>query len=316
MHITNSQVAEILSMPSCIEVMKELFSFDMGEDLINPLRTKMDLPGPIKGLLGLMPAFIKPYNIMGVKILSVFADNYKIGISSHQGIIHLFETKTGKLLASIDADELTATRTAAVSALVTDFLAIEKAATLCIIGSGQQARKHMEAMFAVRDINKVNVWGTDTAGVKNFIAEVKLNYKADFRIYNSANDAAIGADIICTVTSSKQPLLSLKYLSPSVHINAVGACTPNSRELETDIIASTRNYVDSYESAVNESGDLLIPANELHRDAATFITGNISQLVSKNSDDEKLKQTVFVSLGLAIEDIAAGYYCYKRIKRN
>lgn len=315
MYIDSSKIKSLLSMKDCINEMQKLFAMNMDEDLINPLRTKMLLSKDDGNLLGMMPAYIKPYNVMGIKALSVFPNNYKNNLGSHQGIIQLFNASNGIPLATIDAEEITAIRTAAVSALVTDNLAVDDAKTLCIIGSGRQATEHLKAILLVRPIKKVHIWSNNFDNAIKFLEVSKKEYNIEFEVFNDISEAVINADIICTVTASKEALIDTKNLSGNVHINAVGACTPKSQELHIDIIKEFEVFVDSYESASNESGAIINTAKYLNVSTTELIKSDINALLN-SSDDYKNRPTVFKSLGLAVEDLAASFFCYKRMMNN
>ncbi|MEP2025215.1 MAG: ornithine cyclodeaminase family protein [Reichenbachiella sp.] len=309
---SSEQIAQLLSMNGCIAAMKELFAMDK-EGLINPLRSKMILPEQPVGILGMMPAYIRTYQIMGIKVLSVFPENYKQGLSSHQGILHLFETKTGKLLASFDADMITAIRTAAVSALMTDLLATENATNLCLLGSGKQAEMHLEAICEVRAIQNVTIWSQNESRAAAFCDKVSSKYKnIKFTVYESVEDATAAADIICTVTAARQPILQDQSLKERVHINAVGACTPDARELASEVVLQADVFVDNYLAATQEAGDLIIPATEEDLAVETLIQADIHELLKDKSLIKASKRTVFKSVGVAIEDLAAAHYCMNK----
>lgn len=310
---SSDQISDLLPMKECISVMKELFSLDK-EELINPLRSKMVLPEQPVGIMGMMPAYIRPYELMGIKVLSVFPENYKKGLSSHQGILHLFETKTGQLLASFDADEITAIRTAAVSGLMTDLLATKKASHLCLLGSGKQAEMHLEAVNEVRTIQQVTIWSQDESHATDFCTKARSSYQnINFNICETVEAATAEADIICTVTAARHPILQNQSLKETVHINAVGACTPDARELASEVVLQGDVYIDNYLAATNEAGDLIIPANEKGLDIASLIKSDIHELLKDSSSDRASKLTIFKSVGVAIEDLAAAYHCYKKL---
>lgn len=309
---SSDQIAELLSMKECIATMKDLFSLDKAA-WINPLRSKMVLPEQPVGILGMMPAYIRPYQIMGIKVLSVFPENYKQGLNSHQGILHLFETKTGGLLASFDADMITAIRTAAVSALMTDLLATKNATNLCLLGSGKQAEMHLEAICEVRVIQNVTIWSQNESRAAAFCDKVSSKYKdIKFTICRSVEDATAAADIICTVTAARQPILQNQSLKERVHINAVGACAPDARELASALILQSEVFVDNYLAATQEAGDLIIPATEEGLEVETLIQADIHELLKDKSLTKASKRTVFKSVGVAIEDLAAAHYCMNK----
>lgn len=297
-------------MAECISVMRDLFLLNPEQDLINPLRPKMMLPNG--GILGMMPAYIRPYNAMGIKVISVYLQNYLQGLSSHQGIVHLFDAENGTLKLSLDADEVTAIRTAAVSALMTDVLALDQAETLCLIGTGVQAITHLEAITLVRPIKKVKVWSPNPVNVQKFIASQSALYALEFEACLSAEAAVREADIVCTLTSSSQPLVFNDWLKAGVHINAVGASTPNYRELAPEVIFATEIFVDNYESACNEAGDLILALGDQEKVRAA-IKADIHEALSNPSLVNKNHKTLFKSLGLAIEDLAVAHFCFQKM---
>ncbi len=297
-------------MSECIAVMRNLFNLDPAKDLINPLRPKMILPNG--GILGMMPAYIRPYGVMGIKVISVYLQNYEKGLSSHQGIIHLFDAENGVLLLSLDADEVTAIRTAAVSALMTDLLAMDEAETLCLIGTGTQAITHLEAIRLVRPIKRVQVWSKNPANVERFVQEQSAHHDIDFIACPSAETAVREADIVCTLTSSSEPLVFNPWLKAGAHVNAVGASTPNYRELAPEVIFDSDVFVDNYESAGNEAGDLILAVGDKSK-VRPLIKGDIHEALTKPGLVDKSCKTLFKSLGLAIEDIAVAHYCWQKL---
>lgn len=297
-------------MSECIAVMRNLFSLDPEKDLINPLRPKMMMPNG--GILGMMPAYIRPYGVMGIKVISIYQQNYEKGLSSHQGIIHLFDAENGMLLLSLDADEVTAIRTAAVSALMTDLLAVDEAETLCLIGTGTQAITHLEAIRLIRPIKRVQVWSKNPVNVERFVQEQSAHHEIDIIACLNAESAVRGADVVCTLTSSSEPLVFHPWLKAGVHINAVGASTPNYRELASEVIFDSEVFVDNYESGCNEAGDLILAVADKSK-VKPLIKADIHEVLTKPGLVDKSRKTLFKSLGLAIEDIAVAYYCWQKI---
>lgn len=290
--------------------MRNLFSLNPEKDLINPLRPKMMLPNG--GILGMMPAYIRPYGVMGIKVISVYLQNYEKGLSSHQGVIHLFDAENGMLLLSLDADEVTAIRTAAVSALMTDLLAEDGAETLCLIGTGTQAITHLEAIRLVRPIKRVQVWSKNPTNVARFVQEQSAHHNVDIIACSSAEAAVREADIVCTLTSSAEPLVFNPWLKAGAHVNAVGASTPNYRELAPEIIFDSDVFVDNYESAGNEAGDLILAVGDKNK-VRPLIKADIHEVLTQPELVDKSRKTLFKSLGLAIEDIAVAHYCWQKI---
>ncbi len=311
LYLNAQEIRATISMKESIRVMQNLFLLDQQSDLINPLRTKMNIPNG--ALMGMMPAYIKPYQVMGIKIICIFPKNKAQGLSSHCGIVHLFDAENGTLKISLDADEVTAMRTAAVSALMTDLLAIDKAEVLALVGSGTQAESHLEAILEIRPIKKVTVWSPTSTNVEAFIERQKKKYNLEFEGCANPKLAVQDADIVCTLTASSEPLLERAWLKAGVHINVVGASTPNARELSSEIILEADLYVDSYDAACIEAGDLILslgsPENIMDK-----ITGDIHETLINKSQIDKNRTSVFKSLGLGIEDVAFAHYCYEKNK--
>jgi len=314
--LNKEEVESILSMQACIGIMSDAFkALESGESL-QPLRSLMRLPTQ-KGLLGMMPGYTGENNIFGIKSISVFPENYKKGISSHQGVILLYEGDSGRLLAVLDAEEITAVRTAAVSAVATDVLARKNASTLAILGAGVQGRQHLKSISLVRAISKVFVWDIVDESTRAYVESESKHTDTEIIGVNSAAEAAAHADIICTVTPSKNPILRRAWVKTGTHINAVGACTPNAQELESILVAQSRLYTDCRESLFNEPGDFLNPKKEglITED---HVLGELGELLTGKVKGREAEEdiTLFKSLGLAIEDLAAGYFVYEKARES
>jgi ornithine cyclodeaminase len=302
-----------LKMGECIELMEEtLLDLARGRAIL-ALRTVTPLYD--NNVLGLMPAFLQDQNIMGAKVISVYPQNYQKKLPSHQGVVMVFDARTGVLRAVVDAEAITAIRTAAVSAVATRALSRQDAHTLCLLGAGVQARTHMEAILAVRPIQAVRVWSNVPEEMLAFADEMESKHGVAVTACLSAREAVDGADIICTVTSSQQPVLMGEWIKPGAHINAVGACTARARELDTRAIVLSSLFVDRRESALHEAGDFLIPLSE---GAVTegHILGELGDLLLKRLPGRQSEKeiTLFESLGLAVEDIAAANRIIENLK--
>lgn len=310
--LNREEVEEILTMKDCIGVMRDAFTALAKGGSYNPLRSIMRLPTK-KGLFGMMPGYTSENDIFGIKAISVFPGNYKEGISSHQGVVLLFEGDHGRLIAVMDAEVITAVRTAAVSALATDVLAKKDSKILAILGAGVQGRRHLESISLVRGIERAYVWDIDDRYSQAYIASESPRYNFDITAAGSAEEAVKDADIICTVTPAKAPILRLKWVKPGAHINAVGACTPDAQEIESGLMAHSSLYTDCRESLFNEPGDFLIPKKE-GLIAEDHVKGELGELIagviSGRASDKEI--TLFKALGLAIDDLAAGYYVYEK----
>ncbi len=310
--VNQEQVGQLLPMRECIDVMERAFTALARGQAVLPLRPTMWLPDK-SGFMALMPSYLGDINAMGLKALSIFPGNEGSAYDSHLGVVLLFETKHGQLLAIMDATSITAIRTAAVSGLATKLLARDDAGDLAILGSGTQARTHLEAMLAVRRLSRVRVYSKHSENAARFAERESKRYGMKIEAMSPASAAVEGADLICVTTSSHDSVLMGEWIAPGAHINAIGAALPTARELDTSAVLKSRLYTDRRESLLSEAGDFIIPKNE---GAVTdaHIVGELSDLVigkvvGRRSRDEI---TLFKSLGLAIEDLAAAQHIYAK----
>jgi ornithine cyclodeaminase len=313
LYISKEEVAQYLSMEKCIALMEEAFTALANGRALQPLRSLMWLPDKT-GLLGMMPAYSADKKMMGIKVISAFSGNKKFGLSSHQGAVLLFDSIYGQPLAIVDGDEITAIRTAAVSGLATKLLGRVESSNLAILGSGTQAQQHVEAMLYVRKINSIKVWSRDYANAAEFAKQVAAKHNINTVAVNDAKDAVTGADIICTTTGSSNPVVQGDWIKKGAHINAVGSCTPNTRELDTAAIVNSKLYTDKYESIFKEAGDFIIPKSEgVINDG--HVKGELGEVLLgiKKGRETNDEITVFKSLGIAIEDIYAASHVYQTI---
>jgi ornithine cyclodeaminase len=274
----------------------------------NPLRRGMLLADG-RGLLGLMPGSTSSPRTLGLKAITVFPGNHGTELDAHQGVVVLFDPENGVPRAILDASEVTALRTAAASGVATRALARDDAADLALLGSGIQARTHLEAMLVARALRRVRVFSPSRARREAFAARESERHGLRVEAVDSARAALDGADLVCTTTSSKVPVLEGGWLAPGCHVNAAGACTKSARELDTEAVRRARVFVDRRESALNEAGDLLIPMAEgaLAPDA---IQGELGEVLLGTCAGRRTRDeiTLFESLGLAVEDLAAAEY--------
>jgi ornithine cyclodeaminase/alanine dehydrogenase-like protein (mu-crystallin family) len=287
-------VRRLLPMGECIDAMADVLAALARERLYNPLRFVVRPPAE-PSLMGLMPAHRAGDSALwSLKALTIFPGNSARGLDSHQGFVALFDGATGEPRAIINAGGITAVRTAAVSGVATRLLAREDAETLAILGTGTQARSHLEAMRAVRGFDRVLAWSASGRSLDG--AESVA----------SAEEAVRDADVVCTVTAAAEPIVRREWLKPGVHVNAVGSSIPTTRELDTATMAAAALFVDRRESTVNEAGDYLFPLREGALNES-HIRAEIGELLigaaEGRRDAEEL--TVFKSLGLAVEDLAA-----------
>ena len=308
--INQSEVPQLLPMRECMAVMAEALKSLARGEVILPLRPVLWLPEKV-GALGMMPAYSGGLQAFGLKVVSVFPGNHGTEYDSHQGAVLLFEAEHGQLLAIIDASSITAIRTAAVSGVATGQLARADAGDLAILGSGVQARTHLEAMLAARNLRRVRVWSRDPEHTRRFAERESRRHNLTIEPVATAKDAVTGADIICTTTSAKEPVLLGEWLAAGAHINAVGSSVPFTRELDTAAVVKSKLFVDRRESTLNEAGDFLFPKKE-GAFGDDHIRGELGEVLLGHSAGRESPEeiTLFKSLGLAVEDLASAHHIY------
>ncbi len=311
--LDSRQVRELLPMPECIELMADSLAALARGEVFQPLRT-IARPPEARGLLGLMPASRSgEHGAFGLKAICVFPGNPTQGKDAHQGAVMLFSRETGELLALMNASEITAIRTAAVSAVATRLLAREDAAQLAIIGAGVQARTHLTALACVRPIKHARVACRNIEHAQQLAVEMQPKFSFPIEPVRTNEEAVRGADLIVTATSSLEPVINKDWISPGAHVNAIGTHSPNSREVDSGTMGVARIFVDRRESAINESGDYLLAAKEGVVTPESIIA-EIGELLigAKAGRSSASEITLFKSLGLAIEDVACADYLFKK----
>jgi ornithine cyclodeaminase/alanine dehydrogenase-like protein (mu-crystallin family) len=293
--LSEHDVEELLTMEECIGVMEDALAALARGEVHNPLRQAIRAPGA-PGLLGLMPAWRgsgTPY--YGLKEVCVFPGNPKRGLDTHLGAVILHSGETGEPLAVINASAVTAIRTAAVSAVATKLLARDDAKVLAILGSGVQARSHRAAIPLVRTIEEIRMCGRG----------------------GNAEEAVRGADIVVTATSSREPVVRREWLSPGVHINAVGSSIAAARELDGATVAAASLFVDRRESTLNESGDYLFAVVDGSIAGPEHIKAELGEILIGTAEGRKSNDeiTLFKSLGLAVEDLASAAFLFEKATR-
>jgi ornithine cyclodeaminase/alanine dehydrogenase-like protein (mu-crystallin family) len=293
--LNEDQVRRHLQMPELIRAMeKALIDFSVGK-VTQPVRSviKVDPPG---GFLGLMPALTP--DGLGLKAVTFYPSNAERGIPTHMATIFLVDPETGTPLAIMDGRLITEMRTAAVSATATKLLAPPESKVLAILGSGVQARSHVQALRLVRQFEEVRVWSPTQEHAKQFADEIGGTAV-------SAEEAVRGADVVVTVTGSKTPVLKGSWLKPGCHVNAIGACRPDWRELDDDAMRTSVVFVDSREGALKESGDVILSGAKIYAELGEALAGKVPTRADET--------TIFKSLGMAVEDIAAARLVYQSV---
>jgi ornithine cyclodeaminase/alanine dehydrogenase-like protein (mu-crystallin family) len=314
--VGGADVQRALPMSDCIEAVERAMRAlsSGGSDV--PLRTIMLLPGG-HNFFGVMPGYLNDPPGLGAKILTVYPDNAQHGLPSHVGIVVLFDTKIGLPVAVMDAAQITAIRTAAASAVATRALARADASRLAILGTGEQAITHLESISQVRSLRTVRIWGRSIQKARDFARSQSERLSLEVEVSESAEQAVRDADIVCTVTASHQPVLSGAWLSPGAHVNLVGASRNTSREVDDDVVVLSRYFVDSRTSARAEAGELkhamdagLVRESHLRGEIGEVLSG---RLVGRTANNDI---TVYKSLGVAVQDLAAAHVIYERAVRE
>jgi alanine dehydrogenase len=289
--LDEEKVRSLLRMEELVPVMANALRDLSAGNVVQPLRQVLPI-SEHQGFFGVMPAY---GGALGAKLVTFFPNNE--GLPTHHAVIVLFRPETGEPRVTMDGRLITEMRTAAVSAVATDLLARRDAGVLAILGSGVQARSHLEALRIVRRFREVRVWSPRHAA--------EFASKHGVTASGSAEEAVRGADVIVVATAATAPILKGEWLSPGAHINAVGATRPNWRELDDEVLVRAKLFVESREAAGKESGDV-IAARSVFAELGEVIAGSKS---GRESDDEI---TLYKSVGVAVEDIAAADLVYRR----
>jgi ornithine cyclodeaminase/alanine dehydrogenase-like protein (mu-crystallin family) len=295
--LNEEQVRKHLRMTELIPAIeKAVIDFSAGK-VTQPVRSviKVDVAATT-GFFGLMPALTP--DGLGLKAVTFYPSNAERGIPTHMATIFLVDPQTGTPLAIMDGRLITEMRTAAVSAAATKLLASPDAKILAILGSGVQARSHVEALRLVRPFEEIRVWSPTLENAQRFANEIA-------GIAMSAEEAVRGADVIVTVTNSKTPVLRGTWLKTGSHVNAIGACRPDWRELDDEAISHLL-FVDSREGAMKESGDVILSGAKIYAELGEALAGKVQTRANET--------TIFKSLGMAVEDIAAALLVYQAAK--
>jgi thiomorpholine-carboxylate dehydrogenase len=294
LYLNEKQVRKHLHMAELIPAMeKALIDFSAGQ-VTQPVRSVINVDPP-GGFLGLMPALTP--DGLGLKAVTFYPSNVERGIPTHMATIFLVDPQTGTPLAIMDGRLITEMRTAAVSAAATKLLAPADAKILAILGSGVQARSHVEALQLVRPLEEIRVWSPTKEHAERFAREIGATA-------TSADDAVRGADVVVTTTNSKMPVLKGSWLKPGSHVNAIGACRPDWRELDDEAMSNVV-FVDSREGAVKESGDVILSDTKIYAELGEALADKVPSRANET--------TIFKSLGMAVEDIAAAKLVYRRL---
>lgn len=311
--LSNENVVALLPIKECIAVMRDALRALASGKVHQPLRTIVRPPNA-DGFMGMMPAYMSgEHAAFGLKAICILPGNPAKGLDTHQGAVLLSSADTGQLQAIMNASAITAIRTAAVSAVATDLLAREDAGELAILGTGVQAKSHLLAMREVRAINRCRVVSREVEHARKFVEEVQSDFSFPIEAVTTVAEALSGAELIVTTTSTVDPIVQREWISAGAHINAVGACTPKAREIDGATMAASSLFVDRRESAINEAGDYVLALRD-GAIVADHIRAEIGEVLTGDREGRTSSEeiTLFKSLGLAIEDLAAAEYLYRK----
>lgn len=318
--LSNADIHAALSPAECEAAMAGVLAARARGDAFNPLRSVSAPPGAA-GFIGLMPAYASAAaaagggpaaDAFGLKVVCIMRGNPARGLDAHQGTVQLYDGDTGMPTAILNASAITEIRTAAVTAVATRALARERARVLSLLGAGVQARSHLIALADVRPWDEVRVYAPTTAH-----AEALRDTRPDITVAGSAEEAVREADVVVVATSAKRPVLEHGWLAPGTHVNAVGASSPTAWEIEPATVAAAALFCDSRESVTHEAGEFRLAIEEGLIAGEAHIRAELGEIVAgshpgRSSDDEL---TVFRSLGIGVEDLAAAQVAVQNARR-
>ena len=311
--LNHHQVEKLLPMKACITLMRDALIALADGKAHQPLRTIIR-PPDAEGVMGLMPSYMSgEHAAYGLKAICVFPGNPAKGKDAHQGGVLLFSAETGELLAMMNASAITAIRTAAVSGVATDLLASADACNLAILGSGVQARSHLSAISEVRSIKRCRIASRHIEHARKFVKEMQPDFSFPLEPVETVEDALKDSDLIATVTNTVEPIVRREWISPGAHLNLVGSSRPNGREVDSETMAAASLFVDRRESTINEAGDYIFAAGD-GVIGPDHIRAELGEVLKGEKPGRTSPQeiTCFKSLGLAIEDLFAAEYLYRK----
>jgi ornithine cyclodeaminase len=312
--LRSAEVRRLLPMAECVDLMHRTMIAVAERRVVLPLRSVMVMPGEL-GMLGNMPGYLADPECFGVKLVSLIPHNKPPQYSSHLGLVLLFEAQHGCPVALVDAAEITALRTAAASGLATRLLATPGAGDLALLGAGEQAQSHLAAMLSVRTLRRVRVWARDGAKSAAFARAEGARHGISIETSETVQLAVTGADIICTLTKAREPILRGDWLAPGAHVNVVGSSIAAAAEIDTAAVVKSRFFVDYRESTINEGGEYL---RALRSGAITpeHILGEIGEVAngSKIGRRSPSDVTLYKSLGIAPQDLASAHFVLEKAR--
>jgi ornithine cyclodeaminase/alanine dehydrogenase-like protein (mu-crystallin family) len=312
--LRGAEVRRLLPMAECIDLMQRTMIAVSEGRVVLPLRSILVMPGD-RGMMGMMPGYLADPECFGVKLVSLIPRNKPPQYSSHLGLVLLFEADHGRPVALLDAAEITAIRTAAASGLATRLLARAEAGDLALLGAGEQARSHLEAMLSVRALRRIRVWARDRDKARLFAEAQGAGHRIAIETSPTVREAIAGADIICTTTKAREPILQGDWLTPGTHLNVVGSSIAAAAEIDTPAVVKARFFVDRRESTIHEGGEYL-RALKSGSITADHILAEIGEVAngSKTGRSSPLDVTLYKSLGIAPQDLASAHHVLQKAR--
>lgn len=313
--IASSDISALLSMRDCIEIVDDCMREVSRRNVELPLRWGINTGS--NGAMGMMPGYLGQPECFGIKLVSLFPENPKHGLSSHSGLMLLFESEHGQPLAVIDAGYLTALRTAAATAVATRALARDNASKVAILGTGEQAEIHVDAMSEVIGDMCLTIWGRSTKKAAALAGRAGERTGATVDVAETVKDAVTDADIVCCVTSASEPVLNGELIPPGCHINAVGASFPDKREIDVAAVTRSRYFTDYRESCLAQAGDFRVAIDEGLVDES-HIAGEIGEVLLGDCRGRDGPQdiTLYRSLGVAAQDLVTAHALFREAERR
>jgi ornithine cyclodeaminase len=312
--ISGADVRRLLPMKDCIPLIESVMREVSRGGAQLPLRIGCIPPGT-QNVMAVMPGYLDEPPSMGAKVIAVYPENAKRGLSSHMGVVVLFDPREGVPVAILDAAAITGLRTAAASAVATDALAREEEdCDLAIIGTGEQAAAHLLAMSLVRPLRSVRVWGRSVDKAREFAARETANTKIPIEVCAEIRNAVVGANLVCTTTGSREPIIQNAWVADGAHMNLVGASSAAAREVDDELVIRSTFFCDFRASALAQAGELL---GAMGARAAQHLRGEIGQVLNGKipGRTHSSEVTVYKSLGIAAQDLAAAHEIYQRAKQ-
>jgi ornithine cyclodeaminase/alanine dehydrogenase-like protein (mu-crystallin family) len=317
--LSHDDVLAALPPVQCAEAMATVLAAHARGEAFMPLRSVMMPPGA-EGFMGLMPGWRQAGEgakaSFGLKAICLMPGNPARGLDAHQGIVTLFDGEIGVPTAILDASAITEVRTAAVTAVATRLLAREDSRVLAILGAGVQAKAHLDSLLGVREFDSIRVYAPTEAHARRLVARAPAGGPTVI-VSASAQDAVRGADVVVTSTSSREPVLRREWLAPGTHVNAVGASSPTAREIDVETVAASALFCDSRESLRNEAGEYRLALEQGLISGEDHVRGELGEVLAGTRPGRRdpTELTLFRSLGLAVEDLAAAEHAVAGARR-